>query len=154
MLRNANIISLLIPFHLVPPMQCLDMGDLDEPRIPSVCGRYKLAIPTKLKLLKREILRIVAEHKTDKVIVFSTFKGALDVAEGLLAQLEISCRRFDGDDTIKDAELEAFQAESAEESRVLLATIQSGGVGLNITQANHVFFMDRWYVSVTVSVLR
>ena len=29
--------------------------------------------------------------------------------------------------------------------QVLLATIHSGGVGLNIAEANHVIFCDRWF---------
>ena len=29
--------------------------------------------------------------------------------------------------------------------QVLLATIHSGGVGLNIAAANHVIFSDRWF---------
>ena len=77
----------------------LSMGDAAEPALTSVCGRHKLFLPAKYTQLKEWITRDVPP--ADKVIVFSTFKGALDIAEGLLTQLEIPSRRFDGDDPEK-----------------------------------------------------
>ena len=43
--------------------------------------------------------------------------------------------------------LEAFRAPSAasHSAHVLLMTVHSGGTGLNIACANHVYFMDRWF---------
>ena len=41
------------------------------------------------------------------------------------------------------AELERFKEDA--DCRVLLATVASGGTGLNITEANHVLFLDRWF---------
>lgn len=57
----------------------------------------------------------------------------------------MSARRFDGDvDPVARAEqLERFK--TAADCRVLLATVQSGGTGLNIVEANHVCFLDRWF---------
>jgi hypothetical protein len=89
---------------------------------------------------------LVAVPPGDKVLVFSFFKGFLDLAEGMLeAELDIRCARFDGDigPDEKTAQLARFKAEP--DVRVLLATIHSGGVGLNIIEANHVFFCDRWF---------
>ena len=81
-----------------------------------------------------------------EVLVFSFFKAFLDLAEAMLViEMGITCGRFDGDcasQKAKSAVLNAFR--SADGPRVLLATIHSGGVGLNITIANHVIFADRW----------
>jgi SNF2 family DNA or RNA helicase len=82
----------------------------------------------------------------DKAIILSFFKGSLDLIEGVLVEdLGIGCARYDGDidkDTRK-ADLKRFKTEDT--CRVLLASVQSGGTGLNITEANHVLFLDRWF---------
>ena len=84
--------------------------------------------------------------KGDKAIFLSFFKGSLDLIEGILVtKLGIDCVRYDGD-VSKEArtnDLERFKTIST--CRVLLATVQSGGTGLNITEANHICFLDRWF---------
>ena len=126
---------------------------------------------TKLRALRA---RIKAVPPGDKVIVFSFFKGWLDLVEAMLCDDAAKsaaaaadddedadgaaaaggdrraiargvCERFDGDVDAdeKAAALRRFQAATG--PRVLLATVQSGGVGLNIVVANHVIFCDRWF---------
>ena len=80
----------------------------------------------------------------DKAIIFSFFKGGLDLLEGALEEKGIRCQRFDGDVTkeeARQADLDRFRQEKR--FRVLLATVNCGGTGLNITQANHILFLDR-----------
>ena len=77
---------------------------------------------------------------SDKCLVLSFFK------EGILYHdLGVQYARFDGDvsQDRKLAELERFKRNS--KCKVLLATVQSGGIGLNIVEANHICFLDRWY---------
>ena len=98
------------------------------------------------KLLKLKEL-VEAIPKADKLIVFSFFKAFLDLAEAMLEiEMGISCGRFDGDcSSQKDKSAVLHQFKEADGPRALLATIQSGGTGLNITVANHVIFADRWF---------
>ena len=74
---------------------------------------------------------------TDKAIILSFFKGGLDLLEGILTEdFGICCARYDGDvdkDT-RNKDLDRFK--TTDDCRVLLATVQSGGTGLNITEAN------------------
>mmetsp|Transcript_63633 Transcript_63633/g.74544 ORF Transcript_63633/g.74544 Transcript_63633/m.74544 type:complete len:491 (+) Transcript_63633:184-1656(+) len=82
----------------------------------------------------------------EKAIIMSFFKGGLDLLEGILVEdLHIGCARFDGDinSTLRCKELDRFK--NSTNCRVLLATVQSGGTGLNIVEANHVCFLDRWF---------
>ena len=84
--------------------------------------------------------------KNEKAIFLSFFKGSLDLIEGILvSKLGIDCARYDGDvgKEVRTRDLQRFKTSSA--CRVLLATVQSGGTGLNITEANHVCFLDRWF---------
>jgi SNF2 family DNA or RNA helicase len=79
----------------------------------------------------------------DKILVLSFFKASLDLLEGIFEdELKLGCSRFDGDlGPVKGNEsLEDFKTNPRK--RILLATVQSGGTGLNITQAVSVFFFD------------
>lgn len=57
----------------------------------------------------------------------------------------MDCARYDGDmnHAERRKELERFKADQS--CRVLLSTVHVCGTGLNIVQANHVFFVDRWF---------
>jgi len=88
------------------------------------------------------------EHKLppkDKVLIVSFFKSSLDLLEAMFQErYQIPVLRFDGD--IKKEErkavLETFKCD--ESYRVLLMTVQTGGVGLNLISANHVWVVDRF----------
>lgn len=62
-----------------------------------------------------------------------------------MEDMQIECARYDGDLNQKDrkVELERFKTKSS--CRVFLATVHCCGTGLNIVEANHVFFVDRWF---------
>ena len=88
----------------------------------------------------------LAVPKSDKMLIVSFFKGSLDLMEAILVlDLEWKCARFDGDVSTqtKNEELRRFKTDPS--CRVLLMTVQSGGVGLNITEGNHIAFLDRWF---------
>ena len=68
--------------------------------------------------------------------MLSFFKGSLDLLEGIFEEdLGIKCARFDGDlgPTVAKEELDRFRKTPS--VKVLLATVQSGGTGLNIVEA-------------------
>jgi hypothetical protein len=97
------------------------------------------------QLVKDELARKDGQEP-NKIIIFSFFKGCLDLVEGMLThELDINCERYDGDvpEVVRAKCLHRFKTDSA--SRVLLSTIHCGGVGLNITAASVVLFCDRWF---------
>lgn len=66
--------------------------------------------------------------------------------EGVLAEdMQIECARYDGDMNHDDRKVELERFKAKDSCRVLLATVHCCGTGLNITEANHVFFVDRWF---------
>lgn len=84
---------------------------------------------------------------TEKTIIFSFFKGCLDLFEGILTyDMGINCARFDGDvsSKIRQADLDRFRTDPS--CRVLLMTVNSGGTGLNITEANNICFLERYVI--------
>ena len=82
--------------------------------------------------------------KDDKVAIVSFFKGSLDMLEAMLFEHGIEVARFDGDIKAdeRQKQLEKFKTKST--CRVLLMTAQTGGTGLNIVEANHCWFVERY----------
>lgn len=71
--------------------------------------------------------------KSDKFIIFSYFISFLDLMEAMLTRDAVKTYRFDGDTANKAKVLADFCEKPAAKVRGLLATISSGGIGLNIT---------------------
>jgi len=94
--------------------------------------------------------KIVSNFKTgvpaeDKVLIISFFKGCLDLLEAMFHEHNVEVARYDGDTKCKkarQAELDRFKAVPS--CRVLLMTAKTGGCGLNIVEANHVWFTERY----------
>ena len=95
---------------------------------------------------KREDDRhVILQKLNEKMIVMSFFKSSLDLVEGALCDLGMECIRYDGDISKEKRAKELKRFKTKQSVRILLASVQSGGVGLNITEANHVLFLDRWF---------
>jgi SNF2 family DNA or RNA helicase len=109
--------------------------------VPHIFGGFCLT--TKLRSIVCQIAKI---PPGDKAIILSFFKGSLDLIEALLFhEMQIEYARFDGDiaGRTRQEELEKFKQDPI--CRILLMTVQTGGTGLNINEANHVIFVDRWF---------
>ncbi len=122
------------------------LADMDRPIYCEhvFCGAVR-GIRASAKL--EEIVKWASEIPAgDKAIAYSFFKGGLDILEGIFAEdLGIECARFDGDVGPEERSEELARFKRSKSCRILLATVQSSGVGLNIVEANHVAFLDRWF---------
>lgn len=88
----------------------------------------------------------------EKAILYSFFKSSLDIFEGILIDdCDIECARFDGDMEPIHRSRELRKFKESDTCHVLLATVQSSGTGLNIIEANHVGFIDRWFNPVSTN---
>ena len=68
------------------------------------------------------------------------------LAEHLERELEVERLYLDGSTprTARERIVDRFQ-EPGGEPRVLVMSLRAGGLGLNLTAANHVFHFDRWW---------
>jgi SNF2 family DNA or RNA helicase len=80
----------------------------------------------------------------DKILIFSQWTHSLDLLANFLNKHGISFIKFNGKLTVdeKNEVVEEFREGSA---KVMLVTITSGGVGLNLNCANHVIILDSWW---------
>lgn len=99
---------------------------------------------TKFKAVRDCIQQIV--DKGEKVIVFSTFLSALrEFGEGLEKLMGIHPVSVDGsmDIEYRQSMIETFKTSTLHP--VMLLTFQIGAEGMNLTEANHIIFLDSWW---------
>ena len=101
----------------------------------------RAARSAKLDLLVETLDEIVAEGH--KALVFSQWTSLLDLAEPELARAGIGFLRLDGATRDRAAVVAGFQRPAG--PPVLLISLRAGGVGLNLTAADHVFLLDPWW---------
>jgi SNF2 family DNA or RNA helicase len=90
--------------------------------------------------------KIIDGNDTDKVVVYSQWAGFLDLVEYFLKERGYKSFRYDGDIVDfkkRSSVITNFNAVDSE--RIILCTLQCGGVGLNLVAANHVILADGWY---------
>ncbi len=134
MARRGHILSALVRLKQVCDHPCLLMG-----------GKGDTARSGKLGLLI-DILRDVVEDG-EAALVFTQFR---DMGELLcdVMEKEFGARpRFlhgGLSATARGQIVEEYQS-GADPSPILVLSLKAGGVGLNLTRANHVFHYDRWW---------
>eukprot|EP00803_Ostreobium_quekettii_P005434 evm.model.scf_1750.1 EVM.evm.TU.scf_1750.1 scf_1750:1711-12758(-) len=81
----------------------------------------------------------------DKVLVFSQWTGMLDLIQEPLRSRRIKFRRLDGRMGLGAREAAVADFMGRPDVLVMLVSLRASGVGLNLTAANHVVFMDLWW---------
>lgn len=79
-----------------------------------------------------------------RVLIFSQFRGMLDITEGLLEELGISSYKLTGS-TPSDSRQEMTRAFNQGSRDAFLISLKAGGVGLNLTGADTVILIDLWW---------
>ena len=81
----------------------------------------------------------------DKVLVFSQWTSMLDLIEVPLKRRKMKYRRLDGQMTLQQRETAISHFKTEADVIVMLVSLRAAGVGLNLSAANHVVFMDLWW---------
>jgi len=101
----------------------------------------RAAISSKVALLV-ESLHNSKEHG-HRSLVFSQWTSLLDLIEPELAHAGLTNLRIDGGTIDRESVVNTFQREDGPD--VLLLSLKAGGVGLNLTAADHVYIVDPWW---------
>jgi SNF2 family DNA or RNA helicase len=96
---------------------------------------------SKIELLLEFLDEVLAEGH--KALVFSQWTSLLDLVQPHLDGVDISYTRLDGTTRDRASVVENFQ--DPEGPPVLLASLKAGGLGINLTAADHVFILDPWW---------
>jgi len=96
---------------------------------------------SKLDLLMDTLEEVLSEGH--KALVFSQWTSFLDLIEPELRARGLRFNRLDGSTHDRGAVVREFQDDPA--LGVMLLSLKAGGVGLNLTAADHVFLLDPWW---------
>ena len=96
---------------------------------------------SKTELLANTLETAAAEGH--KALVFSQWTSMLDLLEPHMRAHGLSYVRLDGSTRDRGAVVDRFQNE--DDVSVFLISLKAGGVGLNLTAADHVFLFDPWW---------
>ncbi|EKM83939.1 hypothetical protein AGABI1DRAFT_67033 [Agaricus bisporus var. burnettii JB137-S8] len=121
-----------------------------QPSASVALRRNDVRSSTKLEALLKHLRRLKEEDPKFRAVVFSQFTSFLDLIQVMLQREGYDFCRFDGTMDVKkrSAALSAFKSPS-KQPRILIISLKAGGVGLNLTTANHVFMMDCWWNAAT-----
>lgn len=97
---------------------------------------------SKVELLCVSLEEVIADGH--KALVFSQWTTFLDLVEPHLKERQIRFNRLDGTTADRAGVVRAFQ-EDPDGPPVMLLSLKAGGVGLNLTAADHVFLLDLWW---------
>ena len=95
----------------------------------------------KIRILKDKLKTILAEDH--KALIFSQWTSFLDIIAAELEDEGIQFLRLDGSSTNRQQLVDKFQDEQG--PKIMIMSLKAGGVGLNLTRADHVFIMDPWW---------
>jgi superfamily II DNA or RNA helicase len=100
-------------------------------------------VPPKIDLIAEKVAQLV--NKKESVIIFSSFLFTIDYLQQILKDKGITTLTMSGRDSqkVRKDTLTRFNKEG--KASVLLMTLKTGGVGLNLTKANYVFHIEPWW---------
>ncbi len=97
---------------------------------------------SKIDYLVNNLEQIISDN--GQVLVYSQFTRYLDLIEKRLNEHKWSFSRLDGSYSLKkrEAQIKLFKEGK---NKIFLISLQAGGLGLNLTEANYIFLMDPWW---------
>ncbi|KAE8224047.1 hypothetical protein CF319_g2989 [Tilletia indica] len=107
--------------------------------------RNNVTSSTKLEALVNQLNHLRLEEPKFKGVIFSFMTSFLDLVEGVLTRDRHAFVRLDGSTSQKQREEAIRTFSNSPKSMVFLISTRAGGVGLNLTAANHVWLLDYWW---------
>jgi len=118
-------------------------SDEDEPKKGKKVQQFSdFAFTSKLKTLIEELQSVRTKDKTSKCLVFSQYSSFLMFLQSELPKHGFQYRTLSGDMSMRKRAkaLQDFQHDPP--TTIFLLSMRAGAVGINLTQANNVFFME------------
>jgi len=122
-----------------------EAGDTTEKETLQAMEDIKVEVSSsKVNAALKEIMRIRRDQPGDKIVVVSQMTSFLSIVQPLLKEEKISFTRLDGgmSTDLQREIIQSFQSSEPKSPSVLLLSFRVGGVGLNLTAANHLLLLD------------
>ncbi len=108
---------------------------------PGLLPGQTASTSTKVALLLERLEEAVADGH--KALVFSQWTALLDRIEPHLRAAGMPFTRLDGTTRDRASVVRSFQDEAG--PPIMLVSLRAGGIGLNLTAADHIFLLDPWW---------
>jgi superfamily II DNA or RNA helicase len=108
---------------------------------PGLLPGQTASTSTKIALLLERLEEAVADGH--KALVFSQWTTLLDRIEPHLRAVGMPFTRLDGTTRDRASVVRSFQDETG--PPIMLVSLRAGGIGLNLTAADHIFLLDPWW---------
>jgi SNF2 family DNA or RNA helicase len=108
---------------------------------PGLLPGHTAATSTKVTLVLEYLEEAVEDGH--KALVFSQWTALLDRIEPHLRAAGMAFTRLDGTTRDRASVVHAFQDEAG--PPIMLVSLRAGGIGLNLTAADHIFLLDPWW---------
>jgi SNF2 family DNA or RNA helicase len=124
--------------------------DDDEEDSKPVAANYEQSA-SKMRVLIEMLTKLHTEDNTNKCVIFSQWTVYLDLIGTELTNQGFKFVRLDGTMTMQKRQksIDLFSNKNDSnpdnETFIFLVSLKAGGVGINLTAANHVFMMDVWW---------
>ena len=92
---------------------------------------------------KYDFVLDILNGTNDKVVIFSQFAKAIKLFAKELNAAGYKVVKYIGEMSLEERDKAITQFQSDDETRVFLATLQAGGVGITLTSANIAIFLDK-----------
>src|SRR5262249_54801102 len=108
---------------------------------PGLLPGQTASTSTKIALLLERLEEAVADGH--KALVFSQWTTLLDRIQPHLRAARVPLMRLDGTTRHRASFVRSFQDEDG--PPIMLVPLRAGGIGLNLTAADHIFLLDPWW---------
>ncbi|KAI9705595.1 MAG: hypothetical protein M1836_006351 [Candelina mexicana] len=119
--------------------------DADNPQWVNIDG--PLFPSAKTMGIKAQVLNWFSENPNEKIIIFTQFQTMIKLMARICGSEKWGYRQYHGkmDHKAREKALEKFGSDK--HTKILLASLKCGGVGLNLTMASRVVCIDLWWNS-------
>ncbi|QSL66591.1 hypothetical protein MERGE_000973 [Pneumocystis wakefieldiae] len=107
--------------------------------------KFTLISSSKLDALIKQLFALKMSDPYAKSIIFSQFTTFLDLVEVFIKRDNFEFLRLDGGMSMKERSIVLEKFRTEKKGLILLVSIKSGSVGLNLTAASWVFILDPWW---------
>ncbi|KAK6749536.1 hypothetical protein RB195_001882 [Necator americanus] len=129
---QANKVRCMSCRQVFPVDGTMYVVDKNDELVPGV------RLTVKFEQIIRHLKKLIEEDPTNKVLVFTSISAAIPPFAALLRLLKLPYAVLDKGS--KSKTLSKFRSDP--ELKILVMPLRMGANGLNLTQANHVFFME------------
>jgi SNF2 family DNA or RNA helicase len=120
-------------------------SDSDEADIDWLSVGGSILPSAKTLAVKAQIQLWVEEDPSAKIIIFTQFRDMIRILSRLMQEEQWGCAQFHGSMSFAARDKALVDFAEKDETKVLLASLKAGGVGLNLTMASKVIIVDLWW---------